>query len=637
MAKGIVDLVDRDYSLVRRDARFGIKPLRTRPSSFTFMSDLWSNWRREYLKRKLEKQKEALLQEQFEANVNGALSDSSLKKMEEKTEAIAELEKRIKFLSKEVVPRNFVAAHAIKLRRNMFDHLTFNGINAYSVGLDKYDEVFENTQESEIAPEVDASMPSSIEDAMASVDSGVSAVDESSVTTPVEESESVVDAPAPVGREDMDSSIEEEFDAMDSKVQNISPQDVEMAVRGENRFENGDQGLDDSLSDEAIASIEAGLSDISVIPAVEDQDDSKDVISDENNPVSIEPEVPENGVTPVSEEEIFAVPSVPVEESVPTESEISDILSVPVSDSVDYSNVDAGLDNISMEVTEPSVDEVSHNLQDDIVSIASSEDESTDGIRVSQNGSSVAKINHYDDEGELTYREWQPLSDEEIEAAQRDLAEHPVTGTVSNDSVEIPVENTASVDTEDAIRDFVVVAPDRDVHSVDELVNNPTVEENPSVEETPISSVEVSETSEDNSVEQVMNSFANATTLEEFMSLKEAVEELQRKQKETNQEREEAERRAKEREEQARESERIAHEKQALLSERMARLNEYREALLEDCTFNENKTRSALSSVEASERIIAEQENSVREADDVIAGIDSLIGPQAVDVTVKGR
>lgn len=667
MAKGIVDLVDRDYSFVRRDARFGIKPLRTRPSSFAFMSTLWRNWRKEYLKRKLEKQKEALLQESFEADANGALSESSMKKMERKTEAIAGLEQRLKFLSKETVPRNFVSSHAIKLRRNMFEHLTFNGRNAYSVGLDKYDEIFGDSQESNTVSSVDGAVPVSVEENITPVDTVV----------PTEDSSNSVNVvPTTLQREAIQSSIEAEFAGIenkdDSNVQKISPQDVEMAVTGKNRFEDSfENGLDLPVneSDSIVNEIESNLEDVTVIPEVEETVGHSSDIPSEN--VSLDSG---SSIT----EDIAAMGNVQ-EDVTPIEDDITTIVSDDNAvNTSNESSIDAALQNIegmpSIVGEDGSVD-LGSKLQDDIASIATSDNDSLEGVRVSQNGSSAAKIDHFTDEGESTYREWIPLTDEQIAAAQRDLAEHPIVGAVPNDSFEVREEDITS---EEPVRDEVVVAPDREVHSITDLFDNqqesdvslssdsqveiaeeeqgesilPTedsaeqainsFENDASLDSD--SQVEVAEEEQgesilptEDSVEQIASSLQHATTLEEFRSLKEAVEELQRKQKETNQEREEAERRAKEREEQAKESERIAHEKQALLSERMARLNEYREALLEDCNFNENKTRSALSSVEASERIIAEQENSVREADDVIAGIDSLIGPQAVNVTVKGR
>lgn len=649
MAKGIVDLVDRDFSLVHRDARFGIKPLRTRPGSFAFMSTLWSNWRREYLKRKLEKQKEALLQESFEADATGALSDSSMKKMEKKTEAIAGLEQRLKFLSKETIPRNFVAAHAIKLRRSMFEHLTFNGRNAYSVGLDKYDEVFGNNQENELAADVSIPVPVSVEEGMSSVESSTSVPDnveetiasvDNGIPVPIsseESADSLNVVPTLIQRDAIQStlggSFAEKESEINSNVQKISPHDVEMVTTGKDRFEDSLSSKDLPVSgDESIVDeIESSLGDVTVIPTVgEDiqnsQDTSSKDISLDNNSglnssitegVDIAQDVPEDVTVPEISSEVEPADAV-VDEPVTTVE--TDIASIVSDDSAvnpsKESSIDAALENIST-MPSPSVGEdesvdSESKLQDDIASIATSDDTSLDGVRVSQNGSTVAKIDHFTDEGEATYREWIPLSEEEIAAAQRDLAEHPVRGTISEESFEVREEEPKTSD--EAVRDEVVVAPDRAVQTFTDLFDNQQVDDSSLDDD---SQVEVAEEEQDqsilpteDSVEQIASSLQHATTLEEFRSLKDAVVELQRKQKETNQERKQAESRA--------------HEKQALLSERMARLNEYREALLEDCTFNENKTRSANSSVETSEKIIEE--------------IDSLIGSQeAVHVTVKGR
>ena len=69
----------------------------------------------------------------------------------------------------------------------------------------------------------------------------------------------------------------------------------------------------------------------------------------------------------------------------------------------------------------------------------------------------------------------------------------------------------------------------------------------------------------------------------------------------------------------------------------MAKLLDYEGALKEDCEFNESRAAAAQEAAEESRRIEAQGIAEVRGADDLIAEIDSVIAPEAVNVVIKGK
>lgn len=142
MMRDNIEFIDRDYSVVNKDKKLSSNQIKTRQASFNSIKKAWTDFRLSLLNKKLDRLKNEAVTRKFVAGDDSRITESSARKMLSKTTAIARLEEKIKILSKEDVPADYVSNRAIKLRKKMMDNLTFNSGNAYSVGLDKIDEVF---------------------------------------------------------------------------------------------------------------------------------------------------------------------------------------------------------------------------------------------------------------------------------------------------------------------------------------------------------------------------------------------------------------------------------------------------------------------------------------------------------------
>jgi len=144
MTQSEVELIDGDYGLVRKD-RISSNQIKTKPISFSTISDNWRKFRLKLYNEKLEEEKKSVLTQNFNVDDNSRLTEKSIDSINSKSLIIARLEEKIRILSKESVPSNYVDNRAIKLRTKMMNNLVYNSSNAYSIGLDKMDVVFENS------------------------------------------------------------------------------------------------------------------------------------------------------------------------------------------------------------------------------------------------------------------------------------------------------------------------------------------------------------------------------------------------------------------------------------------------------------------------------------------------------------
>jgi len=134
------ELVDREYENCPREGY--PRQIKTRNSSYKSIHQRFTDFRIRRLKEKLgRKEKDALTSQYFQSNPEGAI--------EKKSKAIARIEEKIKILSKEDVPTDYVSKRAIKLKKNMIANLHKNANNLYSIGMSKRDAVF-----SEVVPSV---------------------------------------------------------------------------------------------------------------------------------------------------------------------------------------------------------------------------------------------------------------------------------------------------------------------------------------------------------------------------------------------------------------------------------------------------------------------------------------------------
>lgn len=137
------ELVDREYENCPREEY--PRQIKTRKSSFNSILQRFTNFRINRLKDKLARmEKDSLTSQYFQSNPEGAI--------EKKSRAIARVEEKIKILSKEDVPSDYVSKRAIKLKKNMIENLHKNANNLYSIGMSKRDAVF-SEEVAEVAPE----------------------------------------------------------------------------------------------------------------------------------------------------------------------------------------------------------------------------------------------------------------------------------------------------------------------------------------------------------------------------------------------------------------------------------------------------------------------------------------------------
>ena len=229
-----INLIDIEDKTVKKDSRLSSNQIKTRQSSFKSISGYWKKFRISLLSKKLDKMKDELVTEKYKVDSSQRLTEKSEEKIIKKTNAIANLEEKIKILSRENVPSNYVRNRAIKLRKSMIENLVANSKNAYSVGLDNYDKVFSDevvSNESSVAP---------AEFAMAAA--GNTAVNvEPDIKTFGEESMFI-------NRDDIKSAIEagfskikEEAEAEKAEVKQISPETVENVVTGRSMFDDPEE------------------------------------------------------------------------------------------------------------------------------------------------------------------------------------------------------------------------------------------------------------------------------------------------------------------------------------------------------------------------------------------------------------
>lgn len=603
MLGDILEFVDRDCTTARKGPSNQIK---TRPSSFEFIKNSWRNWRVARIVKKIEKKKKGLLEEQFKGNLSGELTEASKRKIEKNAKIIARLEeKSMRILALEGVPKNYVSSRAIKLREKMYANLVANGADVYSVGFDKYDEVFnseESEQVDEVAPAV-MEIPSPID---SSVDSSL----ESSVVPPSVATDIVPDvSEAPIVPEPVIPSIETE-----PVIPSAEPEPV------------------DSPSIPDVTEIKRE----DIQKAIDTEFDQVSVDSEQVVPVSPEEVQEVVGSSTVSRDKI-------AEEIANSLSQIGEI----ADDNIGVSVPEIGAD------TQDSTDVVEDALNNDVVGGTDSVDAAIEDInsqldKIKFNGDYSAKVDRFNEDGidapktwddtpeteivtdvqpssdETSRNEWIKLSDEEIAAAQRDLLEHPIVSGVVDDLPNEDVPLNIDFEPQENIREFAVVAPDRIVFAPEEE----NVAEG--------SDVAVSTDSDDEQADFDAQ-IGRSTSIEELEELKRTVEELKKRQKETKEAKARSEERAQSISDQVVRAKDARAKSDVLREEAVAKLRDYRDALLEDCEFNQNRAQLAEEEAQRSEQFIREQEDAMDENNAVINSISSLMGPEAVNVRPKSR
>ena len=209
-----VELKELEEQTIARDNRVSCNQIRTKQTSFNWLKERWRRFRVSRLKTKLESMKEDLVTSSFKAN-SGVLTPSSERRLTRKTNAIERIEQKIKILSKGEVPASYVNHRAIKLREKMMQYMVFNCSNAYSVGMENYDKVFEESPVEnpsvgfEEAPQVAAAMAA----AKPAIDVAQVSADQQAFASEVNKAMNPASA-TPISREAIEDAVNQSFEKM---------------------------------------------------------------------------------------------------------------------------------------------------------------------------------------------------------------------------------------------------------------------------------------------------------------------------------------------------------------------------------------------------------------------------------------
>ncbi len=230
MANDNIDFVDEESVSFSREAM--PRQIKTRKSSFESIVNRYKDFMIERKNRKLDKVVYDTVSDTYtEKDLNDVIMKRSL--------LIARLENKIKILSGDDVPYNYVSKRAIKLRKKMMDRLVFNSDGIYSIYVSEDD--FNNAKSS-----VDLfDNPSSV-----SVD--IPIVVENNDSTNIQVDSSSLDRDSITGViNDSFASVENNSNEESAEVNFISPEQVKEFVGDDsNDVMNGENGESPVVNDE---------------------------------------------------------------------------------------------------------------------------------------------------------------------------------------------------------------------------------------------------------------------------------------------------------------------------------------------------------------------------------------------------
>ena len=198
------------------------------------------------------------------------------------------------------------------------------------------------------------------------------------------------------------------------------------------------------------------------------------------------------------------------------------------------------------------------------------------------------------EEVEKDNNDWEPLTDEEINKYQNDLEDHGVKGSLTDEQVKADFEAYHPVvdfSTGNNDRDNVVIVPERDDDSSKEKTDTDKTDQDLHFDFS------------DATIGDIANNLDRPFSKEDFEAAKNKVMELVKKQKDSADMARQEQKAADESKAKAEEIKLLVQEKEALVAEKMAKLQDYKNALEEDCEFNERSAEAAREEKEASDVI----------------------------------
>lgn len=240
------ELVDKDLSTVSNAGRIHSNLIRLKQSSFTEISKKWTNFRINHLNKKLEKEQDKL---------NNIVNTTPIAKMEDKVMAkankIAKLEEKIKILSREDVPSNYVSNRAIKLKDAMMKEVYGVSTEAYADSVEPADYGFTDFNDTGF---------------------GLAAATEVNLESENEEKQDIDVEINPISREDIEDSVNEAFALKD----NVEPVVVSEPVE-ETENEIKDEVIDNTIQENVVEEVTEDNSNDVVEEVSETPEESIDI------------------------------------------------------------------------------------------------------------------------------------------------------------------------------------------------------------------------------------------------------------------------------------------------------------------------------------------------------------------------
>lgn len=569
------ELVDRDYSTASNSGRIHSNLIRLKPTSFEGIRNKWKNFRLARLNKKLEK-----AEAELENVANNVPFDQIEEKLLAKGKKIAKLEEKIKILSREEVPTNYVSNRAIKIKDSMMREIL--GIS---------NEVYKNDNKAE-----DYGF-SNFEDTNFNF---AAATDINSENKKTENDDVKVET---ISSEDIRNAVNEKFEEVNenNKVadETISSEDIRNAVNEKFEEVNGNN----KVSDETIENSSESSIDIPITIATDDEIENEynRVSSNESTPVRTD-KFDENGEvisqsTDTNENNYDNFDLADIFTSEAESSQTNDISENENDSSIDFdvensTKSDEQVSDVT-EAIEPSVDEF--KISDNNEKFDPSK---VENYGVGENYKKVSNI-------------FDPMSDDELARARENI---------EYDKYEEQYEN------DNKVRDDIVVTPERKEDSTTKYDEYVVVEDDNNQD---MHFDYSNATAKD--IENAVNITSSSVDLKAMMA---RVAELKRKQAESKERMDEARRRKEEEARRAEESKRALEEKEKEKAAYMSKLNDYMEALKEDIEYNDNAASATDEETENIRQIIKEQEMKKVGFDKEINEINAVISPEAVNVRV---
>ena len=644
MAVENIELVDREYGNCSKKAM--PRQIKTRKTSFANIVERFRQFRIRRLERKMAKIVDKTLSDDYkEKRISSKLMAKSKK--------LAKLEEKIKLLSREEVPSNFVKSRAIKLRNYMMENAERSAYGLYFVDLDD-----EDVLNFVANGEVEINNPVSVESADAPEDvSGDDSIDLSS---------EVID------RNTITDSINSEFNNLEngdkSKNEAISKESLSDSINGElSTLDNNSELKEDGINRDSVSeSVNSLLDDINISDSVdsvitpETGIDNSGVVStetsdnafsdgDDSNSESIDVVIPETAITNPGNNDTIILNDInkdSVEEVI--NGALSDLEDSAVSENVDESATfvspeevdmvvnpsnEQGVDEAVQDVNEQAASEISVDNPVESVNDAFDESVNSDQIkkymdeaydRVSHSGAFAVNTDRYDENGGIRFKySYTPMTDAEIEESRRRIGSlkdyNPELTITDISDIFVPVEDPSiSIEAVQEKRDTpVIVEPRSEEVGAEEDITDYTFDTD---------DLDTDTKSGDNEDDAIIEVGSRQAKISEYSMLRDRILQLREKQSSVDRDRREVQTSAERIAREAEEAKAKAARSAAVLEDKVQQMKAYCEGLEKACDETIKETSQLKDDIRNNTSFIEAQEDQFDQNRRMINEIDQLIG-----------